>query len=178
MAIKVYIHLEIVGYPEKTSKLSLPKGWVTKKEKTVADVIELFLDGYNKALEEGLTPLRASELHLSSATDSSGVKVYSDGLIGDSLEDRADYFIVEGIHVKPTLGGSSAGGGNTMDNGKLKCKNFGCNAQFSEEENHDTACSFHSLPPFFHDTIKGWQCCREKKVRYKYSGCYGHYSFI
>ena len=37
MSIKVYIHNEIEGYPEKTSKLTVPKKWV--EEKVVLDVI-------------------------------------------------------------------------------------------------------------------------------------------
>lgn len=45
---KVYIHYE--GFPpapDKTSKLSIPKRWLA--EMTVADVIGLFTDSYNKA---------------------------------------------------------------------------------------------------------------------------------
>ncbi len=42
---KVYIHYEPSGGPEKTSKLSIPKKWLT--DKTVADVISLFAESYN-----------------------------------------------------------------------------------------------------------------------------------
>lgn len=43
---KVYIHFEEAGAPHKTSKLSLPKKWMTEKQ--VSSVIELFVDSYNK----------------------------------------------------------------------------------------------------------------------------------
>ena len=174
MSIKVYLHLELDGYPEKTSKLSIPKGWVTKGEKTVADVIELFLEGYNKVLvdTEGngslKGPLKADEVHLATTTDSSGVKVYSDAVIQGNLEDRTDYFVIIGSYVRPAVNSSTGGGGGgtgtaARADGMLKCKNFGCQKMFREEENHDQACHHHSMPPFFHDTAKGWQCCKDGK---------------
>ena len=60
---KVYIHYE--GFPpapEKTSKLSIPKKWLT--DRCVVDVIELFADAYNKAnpdhaIEKELVHLQA-----------------------------------------------------------------------------------------------------------------------
>ena len=171
MSIKVYLHLELDGYPEKTSKLTIPKGWVTKGEKTVADVIDLFLEGYNKALIEGegngsmKSPLKVDEVHLATTTDSSGIKVYSDAVIQGNLEDRTDYFIILGSYTKPSSSSNAAtgGGDSAAASGLLKCKNFGCQKMYREEENHDTACYHHSMPPFFHDTAKGWQCCKDGK---------------
>ena len=174
MSIKVYLHLELDGYPEKTSKLSIPKGWVTKGEKTVADVIELFLEGYNKVLVDTdgngslKGPLKADGVHLATTTDSSGVKVYSDAVIQGNLEDRTDYFVIIGSYVRPAVNSSTVGGGGgtgtaARADGMLKCKNFGCQKMFREEENHDQACHHHSMPPFFHDTAKGWQCCKDGK---------------
>jgi hypothetical protein len=60
MSIKVYIHYEPINGPEKTSKLSVPKKWVT--EKVVTDVLELFTDSYNKVNPEHA--LNKDEIHL------------------------------------------------------------------------------------------------------------------
>ena len=45
-----------------------------------------------------------------------------------------------------------------------KCLRPGCNKLYQESENNGTACSFHSGKPIFHDTRKGWECC--KKIVY------------
>ena len=83
MSIKVYIHLEIPGYPEKTSKLTIPKGWVTKKP--VEEVIKLFLETYNSKnpLEFNLN---SEETHLETAADS-GLKIYSNLTIGKCISE-------------------------------------------------------------------------------------------
>jgi hypothetical protein len=133
-------------------------GWVTTKN--VSDVISLFLDGYNSKNPEHI--LQTSEVHLETAAVE-GVKIYSDAKIDGVLEDRGDYFIIKGVHISPASSTSSANVA-TKDPNSLRCKNYGCNAFFLESENHDTACTHHIAPPFFHDTAKGWQCCREKKA--------------
>jgi len=46
--------------------------------------------------------------------------------------------------------------------GGLKCRNYGCNQTFTEEENNPTACRHHTAPPVFHDTKKGWACCPKR----------------
>ena len=47
---------------------------------------------------------------------------------------------------------------------KLLCKNYGCGQRFMEEENGPTACRHHVAPPLFHDCIKGWTCCKDRKA--------------
>ena len=42
---------------------------------------------------------------------------------------------------------------------KKKCRRPGCLKQYTEEENDDTKCYFHSGKPIFHDLKKGWECC-------------------
>lgn len=46
--------------------------------------------------------------------------------------------------------------------GRLRCRNYGCNQNFTEAENSDAACRFHTAPPVFHDTKKGWSCCPKR----------------
>lgn len=48
--------------------------------------------------------------------------------------------------------------------GQLKCKNYGCNKFYKEEENTEDCCRHHVKPPFFHDTKKGWSCCSHRSV--------------
>ena len=44
--------------------------------------------------------------------------------------------------------------------GLFICANKGCAKRaFSDEENNDTACNFHSGQPVFHDLKKYWGCC-------------------
>ena len=44
--------------------------------------------------------------------------------------------------------------------GRFICGNKGCKARtFTDEENNDTACNYHSGEPVFHDLKKYWKCC-------------------
>lgn len=60
MSMKIYVHYEADGAPEKTSKMTIPKKWVA--EKCVADVIELFAEGYNKKNPEHA--IAKDEMHM------------------------------------------------------------------------------------------------------------------
>ncbi|KAJ1559810.1 hypothetical protein HK405_009274 [Cladochytrium tenue] len=57
----------------------------------------------------------------------------------------------------------------------LVCTNKGCGKSFSEAENSDTACEYHSGAPVFHDALKGWSCCSKKVTDFddflKIPGC-------
>lgn len=44
----------------------------------------------------------------------------------------------------------------------MRCRNYGCNQWFKEDENSDTACRHHVAPPMFHETRKGWSCCKDR----------------
>jgi hypothetical protein len=90
---KIYIHMEANGWPQQTSKIQVPKTW---QEKTVKDVIGLFVGAYNKKNPENLLDLE--EIHL---TNTEGGKLYSNEVVSASLEDRADYHIKFGKHNKP-----------------------------------------------------------------------------
>ena len=45
----------------------------------------------------------------------------------------------------------------------MLCKRFGCQKKYDPTANHSEACSYHKLPPVFHETVKFWACCPEKK---------------
>ena len=51
----------------------------------------------------------------------------------------------------------------TRDGTKYICANKGCSLKsFVLEENNETACSYHSGEPVFHDLSKYWTCCGKK----------------
>lgn len=151
MSLKVYIHLEIPGYPEKTSKIPLPKSWVDAKQ--VHDVIVLFLKSYNDKNAE--KSIDVEEAHL---TTKDGLKIFSSDVISAVLEDHGDYYIKLGKHVKE-ISETVA-----IDKNKLRCKNYGCNQYYLENENTADCCVHHTGPPIFHDTMKCWSCCRDRKA--------------
>jgi hypothetical protein len=153
MSIKVYLHYELAGVPHKTSKLSVPKKWVT--DKSVTDVIELFTDSYNKTNPNDA--IEKDEVHL---VDSNEDKIFSDDIIGIALQDRFDYHIKHGKHLRRALASTL----ETTSSTALRCRNYGCNQHYEEHENNDTACRHHVAPPIFHDCIKAWSCCKERKA--------------
>lgn len=50
--------------------------------------------------------------------------------------------------------------------GWLRCKNYGCQKWYDPvaNESGDPECMHHVSPPIFHDTKKGWTCCRDRLV--------------
>jgi disease resistance protein len=40
-----------------------------------------------------------------------------------------------------------------------KCTNLGCQQDYDEEANSDSACRYHAGPVIFHDVKKGYSCC-------------------
>eukprot|EP01041_Mallomonas_annulata_P004476 gene4476-8911_t len=159
MSIKVYIHYEADGAPEKTSKLTVPKKWV--EERNVVEVIGLFTDAYNAKYPEH--SLDKELVHLTTSNDNGALPVFSNDKIGAALSDRTDYFIKKGIHMRQDIP-SRPSASNLLETSQLRCKNYGCNMFFTEETNHDTSCRHHIAPPIFHDRVKGWSCCKEKKA--------------
>lgn len=159
MSIKVYLHHEPENSgkgPAKTTKLTVPKKWLT--EKTVADVIELFTDNYNKA--NPTFQIVRDKVHL---VNNSQEQIFSNAIIGTVLQDCYDYYIKDGVYVQSsTESVKEQPAAESVF--KLRCKNFGCNQFFTEEENSDTACKHHVAPPIFHDRVKGWSCCKDRKA--------------
>ena len=50
--------------------------------------------------------------------------------------------------------------------GRFICANPGCKAHtFTDEENGDDKCQFHSGKPIFHDLKKYWSCCNPEGKR-------------
>jgi hypothetical protein len=151
MSITVYLHYEVPGKEEKTTKIVIPKGWTTTKN--VSDIIELFAKSYNTKNPD--TAIVTSEYHLETNENE---KIHSNGICGTILGDHSDYFIRMGVFNKNTTV-------NKDSNSKaLRCKNYGCQQFYEEEENGDEVCRHHTGPPVFHDTSKYWSCCADKKA--------------
>lgn len=51
----------------------------------------------------------------------------------------------------------------SVDNLSAKCQRKGCQKQFLISNNCDAACVFHDGHPIFHDAVKFWSCCPDKK---------------
>jgi len=53
-----------------------------------------------------------------------------------------------------------------MTNGDVMCYNRGCGKMFDMSKNSpdSTACQYHPGSPFFHETYKGWTCCKKKST--------------
>ena len=154
MGIKVYLHYDDNG-EKKTSKLSVPDSW---SNKLVSDVIGLYVKSYNTKNEKQLV---VEEVHLE--TDDK-VKIHSDAIVSAALSDHCDYNIKNGVHVK----GKVIEASNPESEGKVRCKNYGCNQYFLEADNSDTSCHHHTGPPIFHDTMKCWSCCKDVKKAYDF----------
>jgi len=149
MSVTVYIHIELDGFPEKKSKIKVPKSWINK---TVKDVLGLFTKSYNEKNPD--TQIDIENVHIESEEKK---KLYSDEVVSAVLEDYGDYYIKKGQNIKPVAVIE------TIDKDLLRCRNYGCNKNYKEEENSDDACAYHTGPPIFHDTMKCWSCCRDRK---------------
>jgi len=145
----------LIKYGEKSSKLAIPSKWSTK---AVSDVMNLFVKAHNAKLSEE-DQLVLEEMHL---VDESGAKVFSDAVVGTTLGDRCDYTLEHGKYIKfvAVKEATVSASGKPLS----KCKNYGCQKMFDEDENADGACEHHSGPPIFHDTMKCWSCCRDNKA--------------
>lgn len=157
MSIKVLIKYQGNGEGalEKNSKLVIPKSWSTK---AVVDVIGLFTKAYNAKSEVQLVP---ADMHL---VGEDGVKIYSDALVNMVLGDHCEYNLVPGIYVKHEPKEEIRV--NAAGKAFVKCKNYGCQKMFDEDDTSEDAntCQHHSGPPIFHDTMKCWSCCRDRKA--------------
>jgi hypothetical protein len=155
MSLKITIRYEAT---DKVSKIQVPKSWGSK---TVGDVANLYVKSWNAKNEEQLV---TEEMHL---VDEHGQKVYSDAIVSTTIGDRVDYVLKPGMYVKAEKKEEA----KLSASGKplIKCKNYGCQKMFDEDENEEGSCCHHTAPPIFHDTMKCWSCCKDRKA-YDFEG--------
>ena len=119
---------------DKASKIQVPKSWATKK---VADVANLYVKAWNSKNEDD--QLVTAEMHLE---DEHGNAVFSDEVVSTTIGDRCDYVLKHGICVKAKKREEVKGVSAT---GKplVKCKNYGCQQMFDEDDNPEGPVCTH-----------------------------------
>ena len=135
--------------------ITLPGKWL---ELSVDKVKESFVGAYNKKFPS--SPLDEEDYVLS-VKDTSPFTHREVKLLGTSdtpstsFEDKGEVRLVArpAAHVP-----------GTTASGKLRCKNYGCQCEYAEAENSESACRHHAANPIFHDTRKWWSCCDGVKV--------------
>ncbi len=86
--------------------------------------------------------------------------MFSNRIIGNVLQDRFDYYIKQGVYVEAVAVAIASDSAVP----RVVCRNYGCGKKFVESENGPTACRHHVAPPLFHDCVKGWTCCKDRKA--------------
>ena len=153
MSTTVYLHFQPIGKEDKKSKIVIPKSWTTTK--TVENVIELYAKSFNsKNPDDAIT---VSNFHLETSENE---KIYSNAICGTVLGDHSDYYIRPGAYDSVKKQTSSDG----LSANSLRCKNYGCQKYYTEDENSENSCQHHVSPPIFHDTSKYWSCCPDRKA--------------
>ncbi|CAN0026779.1 unnamed protein product, partial [Chrysoparadoxa australica] len=165
---KVYLHYEEGDDPElhMTLKLTLPKKWV---DQSPVKVLDLFIESYNMR-----KPSHALDVAKHCLRNGSGQILCVNDEIGLVIKDREDIHVQGGTTPEgkppqkvlidrwhcPTSfymavhAPNSSPQTSSSSDGKLRCKNYGCNQFYTDSENGPDACSFHVKPPIFHDTKK------------------------
>jgi hypothetical protein len=174
--MKVFIHYEDNKNEElhKTSKITLPVKWI---DGPMQAVLDLFVKTYNGKFPSN--PL--SEVHLE---DDHGEAFANECIVSDYIESSSDIYVKHG--PAPSLANVTAmkvkgSGAKSPDavpsnkaaedkavaastDGLILCRRFGCQKKFDVKLNHSSACCYHRLPPVFHETVKFWACCPDKKA--------------
>jgi hypothetical protein len=175
--MKVFIHYEDNENEElhKTSKITLPVKWV---DGPISAVLELFIKTYNGKFSSN----QLSDVHLVNDKDET---FSNECIVSEYLSGSSDIYVKHG--AAPSLAectaprltpkappaskssassssSSKAASSSVSADGLTLCKRFGCQKKFDMKLNHDEACCYHRLPPVFHETVKFWACCPDKKA--------------
>eukprot|EP00308_Calcidiscus_leptoporus_P001205 CAMPEP_0119374518 /NCGR_PEP_ID=MMETSP1334-20130426/30842_1 /TAXON_ID=127549 /ORGANISM="Calcidiscus leptoporus, Strain RCC1130" /LENGTH=307 /DNA_ID=CAMNT_0007392599 /DNA_START=54 /DNA_END=977 /DNA_ORIENTATION=- len=133
--------------------ITLPPKWM---DQSVDKVKGAFIGAYNKKFAD--SPLVADEMLLqvpdnSPFTHADTRLLRTTDTPEKAFEDKAEVRVVH----RPVATAA-------RDNGATVCKNYGCQCEFDESNNHEAACRYHRSAPMFHDTRKWWSCCEATKV--------------
>lgn len=178
--IKVLLSYDGGSDEQKNTSLSikLPKSWSSQP---VSKLLDLFIDTYNKKFSAAVTSndfhlVSAEGLALCSARDIAQEHLRSGDVVrvaagkGPEEASKLPQWYIDAANTASSSSNTATAGG--ADNGStaklvvdpldLQCRNYGCSQKFKEADNNDSACRHHALPPLFHDTKKGWGCCKDK----------------
>ena len=116
---------------------------------------QYFVDFYNKKFPDAMI-----EISSVSMQRKGGHTVARDeDLISDRFEAYDDIYVVQAPSIEETEDAKV-----DENEGKVRCRNYGCNQMFDPSKNNESSCRHHVAPPIFHDTKKGWSCCKQKMV--------------
>jgi hypothetical protein len=172
--MKVFLHYEDNENIDlhKSLKITLPKSWKTGPS---SNLVDQFVESYNAKFQD-TNPLKASDLHLSlrqqvpGSTDSTKtelVPICSDAVVLDAIPDRSDVYICHGAsqtkaEIERAERAAEEARQQALKN-SVACTHFGCQKRFPKGGPYPE-CTFHKLPPVFHETAKYWACCPNKKA--------------
>eukprot|EP00873_Tetraselmis_striata_P003609 jgi/Tetstr1/423873/TSEL_014497.t1 len=80
-------------------------------------------------------------------------------------QDAANGAAALAAALSPGVGKLSLGGLGTQSPaqaGPHTCHRMGCGEKFDPAANSDSSCRYHPNPPYFHDGMKEWTCCKKK----------------
>ncbi|CAJ1403254.1 unnamed protein product [Effrenium voratum] len=149
-----------------TLRLTLPAKYVNG---TNREIVKLFVDHYNK--KNGASPISVEDLHLKIV---GGVHLDNEERVRESLTSGDECYLLgknsEGPPAKPVQGYSapvqpveSKVAKEKDKDGKMRCKNFGCQKMF-DPDGPPQECQHHKSAPIFHETAKWWSCCPDNKA--------------
>lgn len=153
-----------------TIKMTMPKKLVNGP---ASDVVKFAVDHYNKQEKYASNPLDTSQFHLKLA---GGHHIDNAGIVadhfrgGDELHMMSTY---EGATAQvrpppstaptnPTPTATTQAKKDPRADGKVRCRNFGCN-RFFDPNAAPEECVYHKAAPIFHETAKWWSCCPHAK---------------
>jgi len=152
-------------------KFGIPKSW---RAGPVSKILTTFLDAYNAKFADA--PLDASKVHLKTAD---GIVLASEEVLQTYVVHKTHLVVVDGPApektINPAAEAAAAAAKKAAEpteaeqmkaKGWLKCKNYGCQQWYDPVANEEgePTCKHHVSPPLFHDTKKGWTCCRDRLV--------------
>lgn len=162
-----------------TLRLTLPVKYVNGQ---CREVVRLFVDHYNKKHSEDHEKLDVEAFHLKIV---GGDHLDAEERVRDSMAGGDElYLLPESMRGKkedprpaapapvppvpsaPSAPARPAGAAPKVvkdENGRLRCKNFGCQ-RFYDPEGEPQVCIHHKAAPIFHETAKWWSCCDTKKA--------------
>jgi hypothetical protein len=172
--MKVFLHYEDNENSDfhKSLKLTLPKSWKTGP---ASNLLDQFVESYNAKFQD-TNPLDVDNLHLSirqqvpGSTDSTKtelVAICSDAVVINEIPDRFDVYICHGpsrtkAEVEAAQQRAEQEKQESLRN-TVACTHFGCQNRFPRGGPYPD-CTYHRLPPVFHETAKYWACCPNKKA--------------
>lgn len=153
-----------------TLRLTLPQKYLNGTNK---EVVKLFVDHYNKKNAEKSSPLSTDDLHLKIV---GGDHLDNEERVRESLKAGDECYLLgkdsegpkpkpeqaEGYQAAPVCTPVEKKALKNAD-GKLRCKNFGCQKLF-DPDGPPQECQHHKAAPIFHETAKWWSCCPDSKA--------------